>query len=128
MHELSLAQGLIDQLVQLAAENNASRVVMVRVRIGPLAGVVVDSFRFGFDAIKDMFSVTREAVLELDCPPAGYRCLSCGRVDDYCRSVDVPCPGCGEKGKPFPVGDDDLILLQVELEEEDDDESISCSA
>ena len=126
MHEFSLAQSLIDQLVRLAVEQHASRVVKARVRVGPLAGVVVDSFCFGFEAVKDMFSVTREAVLELDCPPAAYRCLSCGWVDDCRRPVDVPCPGCGEKGKPFPVGDDELILLQVELEGEHD-ESISCS-
>ncbi len=121
MHEISLAKGLIDQLIQLAAEQHANRVIKARVRIGPLAGVVVDSFCFGFDAVKDMFSVTREAVLELDCPPAGYRCLVCGREDDCCRPADVPCPGCGEKGKPFPVGNDELILLQVELEGEDDE-------
>lgn len=120
MHELSLAQGLINQLVQMAAENNASRVVTVRVRIGPLAGVVVDSFRFGFDAIKSMFSVTREAVLELDCPSAGYRCPVCGRVESSCRPADIPCSGCGEMSTQFPTGDDDLILLQVELEENDE--------
>ncbi|NIA19625.1 MAG: hydrogenase maturation nickel metallochaperone HypA [Xanthomonadaceae bacterium] len=120
MHELSLAQGLMNQLVQLAAENNASRVVRAQVRIGPLAGVVVDSFRFGFDAIKSMFSVTCEAVLELDCPSASYRCPVCGRLDSSCRLADIPCPDCGDNGKQFPVGDDDLILLQVELEEDDD--------
>jgi hydrogenase nickel incorporation protein HypA/HybF len=119
MHELSLAQGLMNQLVQLADENDASRVVRAQVRIGPLAGVVVDSFRFGFDAIKSMFYVTREAVLELDCPSVSYRCLVCGRVDSSCRSADIPCPDCGERGKQFLVGNDDLILLQVELEEDD---------
>lgn len=121
MHEMSLAQGLIDQLVGLAAEQHASRVVRAKVRIGPLAGVVVDSFCFGFDAIKSMFAVTRDAVLELDCPPASYRCLTCGREDDHRRSADDPCPFCGEKGKQFPVGNDELILLQVELEEDGDE-------
>ncbi len=121
MHELSLAQNLIEQLVRLAAEQHAGRVVKARVRIGPLAGVVVDSFGFGFDAVKSMFAVTCETVLELDCPSAGYRCLVCGREDDQRKPADAPCPDCGEKGKQFPVGDDELILLQVELEGEDGD-------
>ena len=121
MHELSLAQSLMNQVVQLAAENNADRVVMVRVRIGPLAGVVVDSFRFGFDAVKSMFAATREAGLQLDCPPAVYRCPACGLEADQRRCADIPCPQCGERVMQFPVGDDDLILLQVELESEDDE-------
>jgi hydrogenase nickel incorporation protein HypA/HybF len=122
MHEMSLAQSLIEQLLRLAAEHHASRVVKARVRIGPLAGVVVDSFCFGFDAVKTGSVVTRETVLELECPPAVYRCLACGREDDVCRPADVPCSGCGSRGKAFPVGGDDLILQQVELEGEDDED------
>ena len=52
MHELSLAHSLIDQILDLAAEHQASRVLRVRVTLGPFSGVVRDSFEFGFNVLK----------------------------------------------------------------------------
>ncbi len=63
MHELSLAQGLLDQLAALARQHRASRIVRVEVAIGRQAGIVVDSFVFGFNAIRTTLEVTREAAL-----------------------------------------------------------------
>ena len=63
MHELSLAQGLLDQLAALARQHRASRIVRVEVAIGRQAGIVVDSFVFGFNAIRTTLEVTREATL-----------------------------------------------------------------
>ncbi len=66
MHELSLAQGLLDQLAGLAVEHGASRIVTVHVDIGTDAGIVVDSFSFGFDAIKGSDKLTANAVLAIN--------------------------------------------------------------
>jgi Zn finger protein HypA/HybF involved in hydrogenase expression len=63
MHELSLAQALLSQLEQLATDNNASTVLIVRVDIGKDAGIVIDSFTFGFDAIKTEVALTKQAEL-----------------------------------------------------------------
>ena len=63
MHELSLAQGLLDQLAALARQHRASRIVRVEVAIGRQAGIVVDSFVFGFNAIRTTLEATREATL-----------------------------------------------------------------
>ncbi len=65
MHELSLAQGLIDQLTDLVRYHKATRVVTVRVDIGTMAGIVTDSFAFGFDAVKTTTDCIREANLEI---------------------------------------------------------------
>ncbi|MBW1646218.1 MAG: hydrogenase maturation nickel metallochaperone HypA [Deltaproteobacteria bacterium] len=121
MHELSLAQSLVEQLLVLAAEQRATRVVRIRVRIEPLAGVVTDSFSFGFEAVKTISAVTRDAILELDCPPASYRCLACGRLSEHPLPPEIPCPGCGAKNRQLPTGGDQLLLLQVELEEQETD-------
>jgi len=63
MHELSLAQGLLSQLEQLAADNNATTVLIVQVDIGKDAGIVIDSFTFGFNAIKIEVPLTKQAKL-----------------------------------------------------------------
>ena len=52
MHEMSLAQGLIEELSVLASKNKALRIVQVRVVLGPFSGVVADSFSFGFNVLK----------------------------------------------------------------------------
>ncbi len=65
MHELSLAQGLLDQLVTLADTHGATTVAEVRVQIGEQAGIVTDSFCFGFDTLKKDAALTRNATLEI---------------------------------------------------------------
>ncbi|WP_457574406.1 hydrogenase maturation nickel metallochaperone HypA/HybF [Desulfolithobacter sp.] len=65
MHEFSLAQGLMRQLNELAAAHGAKQIRKVRVSIGSSAGIVVDSFVFGFDALKADLELTRDAILEI---------------------------------------------------------------
>ncbi len=65
MHELSLAQGLLDQLTTLADSHGATTVLIVRLDVGRQAGIVVDSFCFGFDALKKNYATTKDASLEL---------------------------------------------------------------
>ena len=66
MHELSLAQGLLTQLEELATTHNATTVHVVRVEIGEQSGIVVDSFCFGFDALKKETPLTENAELQID--------------------------------------------------------------
>ncbi|MBI3463377.1 MAG: hydrogenase maturation nickel metallochaperone HypA [Planctomycetes bacterium] len=44
MHEMSLVRGLIRQIEQLARQNGAENVAVVRVKLGPLAHVEPDHF------------------------------------------------------------------------------------
>ncbi len=65
MHEFSLAQGLMQQLIGLADQHGAHKICTVRVEIGNRSGIVVDSFSFGFEVMAKENRLTREAVLEL---------------------------------------------------------------
>ncbi|HEB51357.1 MAG TPA: hydrogenase maturation nickel metallochaperone HypA [Desulfobulbus sp.] len=87
MHELSLAQGLLDQLEGLARQHGG-RIVRVEVVIGRQAGVVVDSFVFGFDAIKKTCEQTRAATLT----------VTTGEGHDLLLNrVELECDGPGEQ-------------------------------
>ena len=72
MHELSLAHSLIDQILDLVAEHQASRVLRVRVTLGPFSGVVRDSFEFGFNVLKKEQAQTADALLDLETPDPTY--------------------------------------------------------
>ncbi|KJR99691.1 MAG: hydrogenase accessory protein HypA [Desulfobulbaceae bacterium BRH_c16a] len=115
MHEISLVQGLFQQLGDLAAENQASKIISVTMDIGPLSGVVVDSFRFGFDILSAESDLVRGAQLIVETSPARYACTSCGNVVETADKKPDGCPQCGDL-LLFPQGGDDIILRSVEME------------
>ena len=114
MHELSLVQGLLGQLHELAKDHDKQKVISVSMEIGPFSGVVIDSFQFGFDILAKDDPLTSEARLIIECPPALYRCCSCGMETKAEQRPDC-CPNCSET-LLVPEGGDDLILQQVEME------------
>jgi len=61
MHEISLVQAMLQQLSDLAYQNNASKVLKITMEIGVNSGVVVDSFRFGFDIMSGNDDLVRGA-------------------------------------------------------------------
>lgn len=128
MHELSLAQSLIDQLLGLAKEHHANRITKVLVTLGPFSGVVRDSFEFGFNILKESQALTRDAELELESPDPVYICLDCGKLSvipftkpgdllDIHSSRPYPkkCPWCC-LNRLSPKGGNELILNHVEME------------
>lgn len=128
MHELSLAQSLIDQLLALAEEHKASKVSKVNVVIGPFSGVVADSFSFGFDALKTNHEKILLAELILDRPAPTYYCLDCQNTfstqlkDTDARvalageySREKKCPHCSSR-QLSPKGGCEMILKQIEME------------
>ena len=89
MHELSLAQSLIDQLIGLAEEHQANSITRVVVTLGPFSGIVADSFEFGFNILKKDKAATSDASLVLETPDPEYVCLSCD------RTAIIPFPHAG---------------------------------
>lgn len=114
MHEFSLAQGLIGQLHQLAEQHGARKIITVRVAIGRLAGIVPDSFSFGFEVLARENTLTEDAVLAITEIDPVYRCIECNE----CFRAHSPPPSCGRCGSSrlAPEGGDDLVLTQVEME------------
>ena len=115
MHEISLVQGLLQQLHGIARENEVNRVVRLTMVIGPLSGVVVDSFKFGFDILTQEDELVRDAKLVIEVPPVTFRCSSCGQAEQTGGDRPSQCSRCGDQ-LLMPEGGDDVILQQVEME------------
>jgi len=116
MHEISLVQGLFAQLHELAAANNATKINKVTMEIGPLSGVVIDSFQFGFDILAKEDQMLQSADLIIEIPQVEYRCVACASVQTTSGPRPQECSQCREL-LLIPSGGDDLILLQVEMEQ-----------
>ncbi len=115
MHEISLVQGLLQQLHDIAAQHRTSRVLKVTMVIGPLSGVVVDSFTFGFDILSREDELVKNATLEIVIPEVAYRCSSCGATRKTSGKRPEQCGSCGDNLLIAEEGND-LILQQVEME------------
>lgn len=115
MHEISLVQGLFQQLAELAASNKAVKVTSVTMEIGPLSGVVIDSFQFGFDILSADDDLLRGAKLIMKVPAVTYTCTNCSHIMTSTGAKPEECAECGELFL-IPDGGDDLLLLQVEME------------
>jgi hydrogenase nickel incorporation protein HypA/HybF len=115
MHEISLVQGLLQQLHDIAREHSTSRVLKVTMVVGPLSGVVVDSFRFGFDILTKEDDLVSGAELEIIVPEVLYRCSGCGASLKTSGERPMRCEMCGDTILTAEEGND-LILQQVEME------------
>lgn len=63
MHEFSLAQGLHGQLLDLLRQHQATKILSVEIAVGGAAGIVVDSFLFGFNILAEEDPATRDLEL-----------------------------------------------------------------
>ena len=93
MHELSIAEGIIEIVERTAAANNVGRVKKVRVAIGELAGVDIPSLEFAWVSVRKG-GPTAEAELEIERPKGEAWCLDCAKTVPLERYGD-PCPFCG---------------------------------
>jgi hydrogenase nickel incorporation protein HypA/HybF len=73
MHELSITQSIVDAVVDRMGDD---RIVRVRLEVGKLSGVVVDSVRFCFDLVAEGTTL-QGAELEVVQGTATARCRRC---------------------------------------------------
>lgn len=93
MHEMSIAEGILQLLEETARKEQAQRVTVVVLEIGQLASIEVESLRFCFDAVV-RGSVADGARLEiLETPGQGW-CLDCNQSVPLTEKLSG-CPLCG---------------------------------
>lgn len=113
MHELSLAQALVQQVAAIVEREQASRVAALTVSIGALAGVDRDAFEFAYPyAAED--TVLAGAELHVRECPADVLCSTCGRHSSP-EVVWLRCVHCGSADIEVVCGRD-FLLESVELE------------
>ncbi len=61
VHEVSVAIGIVDELMKIAEKNKASKVTNVHLRIGKMTGIVTDSLKFAFEAARLQYPILSSA-------------------------------------------------------------------
>lgn len=113
MHELAVAQALVDQVEAVIAQHAATQASLIRVRIGPLAGVVPELLATAFP-LAAAGSRMEHAELDLVNAPIKVRCQTCG-AETEAKMNRLICGACGDWHTQVISGDE-LLLESVELE------------
>jgi hydrogenase nickel incorporation protein HypA/HybF len=93
VHEMSLAEGVLQVIEDAALKQGFSRVRTVWLEIGQLAAVEVEAMRFCFDAVT-RGSLAEGSRLEIVATPGSAWCMKCsGSVT--VEALYDPCPQCG---------------------------------
>jgi hydrogenase nickel incorporation protein HypA/HybF len=112
MHEMSLAEGVLQLIADAAAKQNFSKVSTVWLEIGQLAGVEVEAMKFCFDAVTHD-SIAQGARLEIITLPGVGWCMACA-LSVPMTEVFGECPHCG--GHQMQVtGGTEMRLKELEV-------------
>ena len=112
MHEMSLAQGVIDAIDAYAKRDPFERVSKVVLEVGALSCVDARALEFSFDAVS-RDTLAQGASLEIRTPPGTATCFGCGAAVSIGRRGD-PCPECGSH-QLVVQGGDELKIKELEV-------------
>jgi hydrogenase nickel incorporation protein HypA/HybF len=93
MHELAIAEGVLEIVEAAAQRNDATRVGAIRLEIGALSCVDPAALRFCFDAVT-RGSIAEGAQLAIDTTAGMAWCMPCSEAVPLAALGDA-CPRCG---------------------------------
>jgi hydrogenase nickel incorporation protein HypA/HybF len=114
MHELSIAQSIVDIVTEHLPDEEGGKVRTVRLRLGAMAGVVPDSLEFCFGAITEGTRLAG-AQLEIEHIPLRAHCTACGS-DGEIEPTLFACSACGGTSLTVISGRE-LQVREIEMEE-----------
>jgi hydrogenase nickel incorporation protein HypA/HybF len=94
MHELSIAQSIIEIAEAKAREEDSPSIQIIKIRLGEFTTIVREALEFAFEAARQE-TLAENARLEIEIVPMVVRCATCGVVNDPMREVSLICPQCG---------------------------------
>lgn len=112
MHEMALAESVIDLVEDAARANGVSRVKTVVIEIGALSHVAPEAMRFCFEAVS-RGSVAEGARLEIVTVTGAGWCLDCGKTVPLTERFGA-CPECGRHHVQMTAGDE-MRVKEVEV-------------
>ncbi|WP_178006184.1 hydrogenase maturation nickel metallochaperone HypA [Marinospirillum perlucidum] len=113
MHEMSIAEGVIQLLEEQAQAQHFSRVKTLWLEVGPLASVDVQALSFCFEAVS-RHTLAEAATLNIIEVPGLAWCLGCEGQVPIRQRFDA-CPDCGSYQLQVIQGDE-LRVKELEVD------------
>jgi hydrogenase nickel incorporation protein HypA/HybF len=114
MHELSIAQSIVEAVEAKATECNATHVKGVRLKIGEANSIVTGSLTFCFEMLTSLEPTLAGAQLLIDTVPHRAHCRHCNKEFAIVNFV-AQCPTCQEWSSEVVSGNE-LQIVEMEIE------------
>ncbi len=124
MHELSMAQGIINAVLDTANENDATEVTEVTVEVGRLAMINPEQLEFILGVLVEN-TIMDDAEIKFEEIPAEIQCYDCdfngeAILDDKDHYAPlVKCPKCDSLNVETLNGKD-IVVKNIVIEKPDD--------
>jgi hydrogenase nickel incorporation protein HypA/HybF len=116
VHELSIAQSIVEMAEEALAGVGPVKVEVVHVRIGALAGIVGEALSFGW-GVATQGTALEGAQLQVENLPVIIDCDGCGQRSTLEGSYPLLCPSCGRLTNQILQGRE-LELWSIEIADE----------
>ncbi len=113
MHELALAESIVNAVKKAVQDRPNAKVLQVRVRIGELTDIVPDSLVFGFESLVAETPMAG-ARLEIERVAIKGRCGKCGHEFTVEEFIFI-CPECFSTDIDLIRGDE-LEVIDIDVE------------
>jgi len=94
MHEMSIAQSIVDIVEKELTSHGVEQLKAVNITVGKLAAVVPEQLAFCFSMITIETNLAG-ATLNIREVPIGYTCSACGE-EFTSGEMSIVCPRCGD--------------------------------
>ena len=94
MHEMSIAQSILDIAVGEMEKNASAGIRKIKISIGEFSGVVKEALEFAFEVLAPETPAAR-ASFEIEVLPMTAECTECGKFECRLNDLNLLCPGCG---------------------------------
>jgi hydrogenase nickel incorporation protein HypA/HybF len=117
MHELSIANSILNFVLEEQKSKNLPRVNAIGLRIGTLSGILPDALEFSFDAIKKETQL-ENTKLEISEIPVTAICNKCNEIFSV-TDLLFSCPKCHSASIELNQGQEmEIAYLDIEDETE----------
>jgi len=115
VHELSLAQNIIDSVREHVGDDRLPKVTEVVMEVGTASGVVGESLQFAYEAIVQGTPLA-SSVMTMHSVPFTVTCHACGTESESPAGYMV-CPNCDSMDVSVVKGAE-MILKQIVLNDD----------
>ncbi len=107
MHELGVLLEVVEQVKQVAAENDVQKIEKLVLQVGELCSMIPRYMKQLYPAAVDG-TILEGSQLVIETIPGNGKCHSCGEVYNLLEGHGI-CPSCGKKEFEMLSGDEFFI-------------------
>lgn len=117
MHEISIAESILEIAQAEAFRRNALSVQRIKLQLGEFTTIVDEALKFAFEVVRQE-TIASEAVLEIETVSTIVECVICCAITIPEKTLSLVCSQCG-----FPlriISGEELRIEYIEIETEDE--------